>query len=158
MRYQVFNTRIHGAPVFSAPWKWVAYSYAAVMSNWWRWVDLIDAKTGDHVMGWVAAPGPLVLGGESGRNVSHVRIKADGSSHETVLGAILAGPSQTTIEGDGLVRQVAERQPLTVIASLGKPHVAGMPSDFVAFDPKAPGQDSQAKLDALLNELKQPQN
>lgn len=70
-------------------------------------MELIDAKTGHHIMGWNTATKPLVIGGGSRRKVSHIRIDADGRTHETVLGTVLSGSSQTTIEGDDLVRQVA---------------------------------------------------
>ena len=130
MRYQLFNSRDRDAPCCSVPWEWLAYSIGAVMSNWCEWVDLVDSKTGVNLLGWSTSSRPLVLFGEKRKTISHIQINSDGTTHELVLGSVLVGPSQTTIEGDGLVRDVNDAPSLPRQKEPQKAKSAGYAVDF----------------------------
>lgn len=90
MRYQLFNTSDTDATlVLSAPWRWLAYSLANLISMRWRRCRLVDSLTGEDLMEWVQANHSVVIG----RNATFAIVKqlVAGHSHTLYVGTTSLG-------------------------------------------------------------------
>ena len=104
MRYQIQNNE--HKPVFSAPWRWLAYWVACLFPAKWDGWCLVDTSTGAILDGWSRGGGIYL--GETRRKAtfSHVTINKDGSTHEFLLGQTSYGVGQEPKGG---------RRPVTII-------------------------------------------
>lgn len=118
MRYQIFNSRDAALPIFTAPWRWLAYRLAGLLSSKWQWCRLVDSKTGETLMEWARAT-DLVLG-PGNATYSFVKIDKFGHRHEMLFGQTRYGMGQepsgghrpiSIIEEDGTTTDSTQRLP-----------------------------------------------
>lgn len=121
MRYQIFNSRESSAkPVFSAPWRWLAFSLASLLSLNWKCCRLVDSLKGETLMEWAQATGPVVLGHNA--SIACVKQTPDGHTHTLYFG--------TTAYAAGCEPPGGHR-PVTIIEAEGHSDSASQALGFV---------------------------
>ena len=85
MRYQIFNSLDPSTkPVFSAPWRWLAFSLSSLLSLNWKCCRLVDSLNGETLMEWAQATGPVVLGQNA--TIACGKRTPDGCTHTLYFG------------------------------------------------------------------------
>ena len=120
MRYQVFNSLAPTAkPILSAPWRWLAFSLSNLLSLNWKCCRLVDSLTGETLMEWSLATGPIVLG-QNAAIASVMRTPA-GHTHALYFG--------TTAYAAGCEPPGGHR-PVTIIQDVEHVEIADQPLGF----------------------------
>lgn len=106
MRYQVFNSRDADAKAaFSAPWQWLAFALANLLSLKWPLCRIVDSTTGESLMEWIRAEHRCIWL-DPNAAIASVTIAPDGATHTLLMGSTQYGLGQTPEGG---------HRPLTII-------------------------------------------
>lgn len=120
MRYTVFNSLSPTAkPFVSVPWRWLAFSLSNLLSLNWKCCRLVDSLTGETLMEWSMATGPIVLGKNAA--FANVRQTPVGHTHTLYFG--------TTAYAAGCEPPGGHR-PVTIIQGGEHAEIADQPLDF----------------------------
>lgn len=117
MRYHLFKSRHIATPVFTVPWRWLAYGVANIMSRKWPFCRLVDSLENETLMEWITTEKAIDLNKISSA-ICVVKIESNGSRHVFHYGSVAYGKGK---EPKGAHR------PLTIIdnatAAIATPHI-----------------------------------